>query len=191
MIHYLRYLTSLNLINLANDTVANTLLPSGFERLFKWRSFNDGFEEAKASKKPILLFIYKDLCPACRKLKQKFANCMRLMDLSDRFVMIKVELNGQQILYEKKFQPDGKYVPRILFYTADGDFIEEAYNKHKTADREHKFFYANPSQIVETMLYVLKQYSNEPLPVVFDSEQSLKLEVCDMDDDVIIPTLLH
>ncbi|XP_034182621.1 thioredoxin domain-containing protein 12 [Osmia lignaria lignaria] len=198
MIQCIKYLSSLNFINLANDIVANNILTvkdtnsdAGFDQLFKWKSFSNGFNEAKTLKKPVFLMIHKEFCPACQRLKEKFAKCVRLMDISDRFVMVKVEFEGQPFLTEKKFQPDGKYVPRILFYTADGGFIEEAYNKHRDADKEHKYFYSSPTQIIDTMMYVLKKYSKEPSLLMFQNDHPSKPEVCDVDNDIIVPTILH
>lgn len=105
--------------------------------------------------------------------------------------MIKVEMGkqAQNILREDKFQPDGKYVPRILFFTSDGDLITEAYNKHPSADPDHKYFYNTPVQLTETMLFVLKEYCKDPLPLIFQHTE-LKPEICDMDDEKLTPTFL-
>ena len=108
-----------------------------------------------------------------------------------RFVMIKAEMGRDADIEEKKFQPDGKYVPRILFFRSNGDFIEEACNMHVDADKEHKYFYKSPSEIINTMLFVLKNYSKEPLSVIFQYEQSPHPEYCDMEDDILVPTLLY
>ncbi|XP_071878043.1 thioredoxin domain-containing protein 12 [Bombus fervidus] len=195
---WIKFFSAINLIALANQIVENNLLNIGdsncdksFERLFKWRSVTYGFQEAKVVNKPIFLLIHKMQCPSCQKLKQKFSNSVRLMDLSDRFVMVKAEMGYDAALDDDKFQPDGKYVPRILFFTSNGDFIEEAYNNHADADKEYKFFYKNPSEIINTMLLVLKNYSKEPLRVIFQYEELLHLETCDMEDDILVPTLLH
>ncbi|KOC63237.1 Thioredoxin domain-containing protein 12 [Habropoda laboriosa] len=198
MIKSIKYLSALNLINLANHLIGNNLTlirnsncESDFEQLFKWRPLKDGFEEAKIIQKPIFLLIHKPQCPSCQKLKKTFAKSVRLMDLSDRFVMIKTEMGSDVILDGPKFQPDDKYVPKILFFTSKGDFIKEAYNKHTDADKEHKYFYKSPSQIVDTMLYVLKEYSKEPLSVMFEHERPSKVDNHVVEDDIIAPTLLH
>ncbi|XP_003693661.1 uncharacterized protein LOC100864712 [Apis florea] len=193
----IKYLSILNLINLANH-IGNKFVNNGdsnyeadFERLFKWKSLKY-FQEVKIVQKPIFLFIYKVQCPSCQKLKQKFSKSMYLMDLSNHFIMIKADVENDKTLNQKQFKPDGGYVPRILFFTSDGDFIREAYNKCADADKQYKFFYKNPSQIICTMLLVLNNYSKKPLPVIFQYEQLLKiLENCDMEDDIIIPTLIH
>lgn len=98
--------------------------------------------------------------------------------------MIQVDQDSCKNLNDRKFQPDGNYVPRILFFTSNEDFIEDAYNKHATADKEQKYFYDNPSQIVETMLYVLKEYSKDPVMVTFQHE-SFKSRNLDTEDEEI------
>ncbi|XP_076670274.1 thioredoxin domain-containing protein 12 [Andrena cerasifolii] len=198
MMQCVKYLSTLNLVNLANHVVANTLSNVGdsgsecnFYRLYKWRTFKKGFKEAKVAKKPICLFIHKFTCPACHTLKAKFVKSMRLMDLSDRFVMIHVEVGVKNriTLNDKKYQPDGKYVPRLLFFTPDGELIKEAYNKHPNVDKDTQYFYSSAPQIIETMLFVLKDYCKDPLPVTFDYEQ-WNLESGDTDDEILVPTML-
>ncbi|XP_031826525.1 thioredoxin domain-containing protein 12 [Nomia melanderi] len=171
LIRCFRFLNSFNLIKLVNEVTEDVFSTAidcdhNFEQLFKWKSFDNGFSEAKLIKKPIFFLIYKLGCPACDQLKEKFSKSVRLMDLTDRFVMIKLEAQNNKILNKEKFQPDGKYVPRILFFNSDGNLIVEAYNRHQNADQSNKYFYKNPSEIVETMLFVLKEYYNEPLPMV-------------------------
>lgn len=88
----IKYLSILNLINLANH-IGNKFVNNGdsnyeadFERLFKWKSLKY-FQEVKIVQKPIFLFIYKVQCPSCQKLKQKFSKSMYLMDLSNQYVL--------------------------------------------------------------------------------------------------------
>lgn len=58
---------------------------------------------------------------------------------------------------EARFQPDGTYVPRILFFTPDGELMEDIYNRHPTADDKYKYFYSNKTQIVDSMLLALER----------------------------------
>lgn len=55
-----------------------------FGRMYKWRNLQEGFQEAKICRKPIFLLIYKPGCPTCEKLKPKFSNSIRILDLSQR-----------------------------------------------------------------------------------------------------------
>ncbi|XP_033340574.1 thioredoxin domain-containing protein 12 [Megalopta genalis] len=171
LIQYLRYLSAFSILKLANQLAGNEDPNCILEHLFKWKSFDNGFEEAKQTEKPIFLFVYKIGCPACEVLKEKFSKSVRIMDLSDRFVMIKVDARKHPSINSGKFQPDGKYVPRILFFTSDGEFIMEAFNRSKNA-KEQKFFYSSPSDVTETMLFVLNEYSKEPKPLIFEWTKS-------------------
>lgn len=63
--------------------------------------------------------------------------------------------------YEARFQPDGTYVPRILFFTPDGEFMEDVYNRHPKADDKYKYFYSSTAQIVDSMILALERYSRE------------------------------
>lgn len=58
---------------------------------------------------------------------------------------------------EAKFQPDGSYVPRILFFTPDGEFMQDIYNRHPQADKKSKYFYSNTTQIVDSMVLALER----------------------------------
>lgn len=58
---------------------------------------------------------------------------------------------------EVRFQPDGTYVPRILFFTPDGEFMEDIYNRHPQADNKCKYFYSNAIQIIDSMILALER----------------------------------
>jgi hypothetical protein len=67
-----------------------------------------------------------------------------------------------------RFQPDGTYVPRILFFTPDGEFMKDIYNRHPKADDKYKYFYSNTNQIINSMLSVLECCSKELLIEIID-----------------------
>lgn len=64
---------------------------------------------------------------------------------------------------EARFQPDGTYVPRILFFTADGEFTKDIYNRHPKADNQYKYFYSSTSQIIDSMILALERCSENSL----------------------------
>lgn len=64
---------------------------------------------------------------------------------------------------EARFQPDGTYVPRILFFTPNGKFMENVYNRHPKADDKYKYFYSSTSQIIDSMILALELCSQESL----------------------------
>lgn len=75
---------------------------------------------------------------------------------------------------EVKFQPDGTYVPRILFFTPDGEFMKDIYNRHPKADDKFKYFYSGTSQIIDSMLLALERCSEKSLNGTLDDETKRK-----------------
>ncbi|XP_029164062.1 thioredoxin domain-containing protein 12-like [Nylanderia fulva] len=132
-----------------------------FGHMYKWKNLRDGFREAKICRKPIFLLIHKPGCPTCEKLKPKFINSIRLLDLSKHFVMVDARKGEIPAQDEARFQPDGTYVPRILFFTPDGEFMEDIYNRHPKADNKYKYFYNSTSQIIDSMILALERCSEE------------------------------
>ncbi|XP_053994838.1 uncharacterized protein LOC128885093 [Hylaeus volcanicus] len=117
------------------------------------------------------------------KLESNFDRAFKWTD----FHILEQEKHGY--LKEQELEPDGRYVSRIFFFTPDGNFIEDAYNKHEKADNEHKYFYGSPSHIAETQLFVLRECCEKPTSVTFDHEQS-ELEDWDTKNEILAPTLL-
>ncbi|TGZ43782.1 thioredoxin domain-containing protein 12 isoform X1 [Temnothorax longispinosus] len=169
MMRYAKCLGSLNVPALAyyygyccifrNVIAADDDPNRNFGRMYKWRNLQEGFQEAKICRKPIFLLIHKPGCPTCEKLKPKFANSIRILDLSERFVMVGVRKGEISAQDEARFQPDGTYVPRILFFTPDGEFMRDIYNRHPKADDKYKYFYSSTSQIIDSMILALERCS--------------------------------
>ncbi|XP_015127889.1 thioredoxin domain-containing protein 12 [Diachasma alloeum] len=170
MRQYFKYFWNGSIIALADQLVETLLayggedeLDYGFGKSYKWRYLPRGFQEAKQTGKPIFLVIHKTTCPACVKLKEKFSRSVKLIDMSQHFVMINIE-SSSNLIQSDKFTPDGKYVPRILFFTPTGEFIRNAYNRHPDGDPEHRYFYSSPVQIVQVMQQVIDNSGRNPLP---------------------------
>lgn len=86
---YAKCLNSLSFTTLTyyifrNVITAGDDLNHGFGQMYKWRNLQEGFQEAAISRKPIFLLIHKPGCPTCEKLKPKFANAIRILDLSQQ-----------------------------------------------------------------------------------------------------------
>lgn len=105
--------------------------------------------------------------------------------------MVNVENTADMVNNSGKFYPDGKYVPRILFFTPDGELIQDAYNRSPKADPEFRYFYSSPAPIIETMLYILKHYVNSGSfqPIQYDGELK-RSEIIDDKSDMDKPTVL-
>lgn len=77
------------------------------------------------------------------------------------FIMANVENTADIVNSSRKFYPDGKYIPRILFFTPDGKLIKEAYNRSSEIDIKNQYYYSTPAQIIDTMNFVLSLISEE------------------------------
>lgn len=133
---------------------AESPLDRGWGEKIEWKTLEDGLKAAKKSDKPLMLLIYKTWCGACKALKPDFANSQEIADLSIHFVMVNVE--DEEEPKEEKYRPDGRYIPRILYLSAEGEVMKEFYNengKHK----DTKYYYGKTSEIIDSMKSVLKK----------------------------------
>ena len=120
-------------------------------------------EETEAAKKPIIVFVHKETCPACRFLKSGFSRLMqdkKVAALSDKFIMVNVvgaEL-GQFLysaqVFRRNFYPDGDYVPRVLFFDSPWILNRRLTNGESGGNR---FNYDTPSDIVDNMKRMLSE----------------------------------
>ncbi|XP_015593785.1 thioredoxin domain-containing protein 12-like [Cephus cinctus] len=128
-------------------------------------------------------------------MKFKNKTCILTEILLPRFIMVNVENSTEKLGRDEKFQPDGKYVPRILFYRPEGDLIREAYNRHPKNDPKYRYFYSNSSQVAETMLFVLEMIGQNALPKVLvpvkKKNDKTWVKPDDSSDNSIKPTILE
>jgi len=82
--------------------------------------------------------------------------------------MVNMKKNEIPLQDKARFQPDGTYVPRILFFTPDGEFMEDIYNRHPKADNKYKYFYSNTGPIINSMLLALEHCSKGLLIEIVD-----------------------
>jgi len=84
-----------------------------------WRSFEEGMAEAKKEGKPLCLIVYTEWCPHCTNYSRVFHD-EGVRELSKNFVMVRLDQDQDQQI-TRKYAPDGSYVPRTLFFTAEGE----------------------------------------------------------------------
>ncbi|RUS74595.1 hypothetical protein EGW08_017637 [Elysia chlorotica] len=143
---------------------AGVLLP----RIFKSVNAGDGWnsslgwvslDQARVSGKPVMLIVSKPTCPVCRKLKAKLVTHPGIERLSPHFAM--VHLHPTELPddpeSEAVFYPDGRYVPRILFFDSDFNFLPEVKGPFRTA---YQYFYGEPDNVeisMQNALTILKR----------------------------------
>lgn len=103
-----------------------------------WRSYEQGLAEAKSGNKPLCVVVYADWCPRCHELAQSFQN-PELEALAKRVVMVRHNADQPGAwLDAPALAQHGKYVPRVFFFTPQGDFAPSITSGHP----RYPFFYA-------------------------------------------------
>lgn len=110
-----------------------------------------GLEKVKEKQKPGMIVCHKSWCGACRALKPKFESSKDIEALSASFILISLE--DDDLPKDKKYMPDGDYVPRVLFLNSQGVLMTDVVNDR--GSQEYKYFYSEPEQIVRSMKKVL------------------------------------
>jgi len=130
-------------------------LDHGFGKDIDWVSWNDALELAKEKDKPVFLLIHKTWCHACQALKKKFEQASfqkELKAMSKHFIMTNTEDDEEP--WEEKYQPDGKYIPRIFFIKPDGEVMADITNE-KEEYKQYKYYFADPNGILDSMKLAL------------------------------------
>lgn len=117
-----------------------------------WKPYEAGMAEAKSANKPVLLVVYTDRCPHCTNYSKVFHD-PGLVELSKKFVMVRINEDKDPAV-SAKHAPDGRYVPRTLFFKPDGTPLDKV-----TEQREqYRYFYdeSNPAGVMRSMNAVLE-----------------------------------
>jgi protein-disulfide reductase (glutathione) len=100
----------------------------------EWAPYAEGMAAGKAQRRPIVLIFYTDWCPHCHQYSRLFHD-PELVELSRRFVMIRVERDGNRDLSEA-YALDGEYIPRTFFLTPSGVVLTDLASEHD----EYRYF---------------------------------------------------
>ena len=125
---------------------------NGYGDKIAWRGLSEGFTEAAAQGKPIMLVVHASWCPRCKALQPVFFD-PTLVDVSDKLVMINVDQDQEPEVL--KHGPDGQYIPRVLFFSAKGELDPELLNPSRT---RFKYFYTPQDDLVGTMRRALERH---------------------------------
>ncbi|KAE9412943.1 hypothetical protein Angca_007037, partial [Angiostrongylus cantonensis] len=128
----------------------------GFRKDIDWVEWDSAVDVAMDLKKPIFFLIHKTWCGACKALKQEFTSSPEISDLialSKKFVMVNVQDDDEP--EDKKYAPDGGYIPRILFLGSDGEPLR---TNNERRYKNNKHFYPLIPQVVEGMERALIEF---------------------------------
>jgi thioredoxin-related protein len=99
----------------------------------KWKTFNEGLKEAKASKKKVLIDVYTDWCKWCKKMDQDvYGNELVSKYLSEQYVLVKLNAESPlEATYNDKKLTEREVAggfgvnsyPTTLFLDEKGGFI--------------------------------------------------------------------
>lgn len=122
------------------------------DAVIQWRSYDDGFAEAKKSGKPICLIFYTDWCPHCTRYSGVFHDA-KVIEQSKKFVMIRVN-KDQNTDLSSKHAPDGQYIPRTFFLSSNGTVMGSI----KAPRDKYQYFYnpQGPQELLAAMDKALK-----------------------------------
>lgn len=126
---YLPAVTALSL--LISLAILTSALFAAQEKSVKWRTdFEKAAKDAKKANKPIMIDFYTDWCGWCKKLDKDVYTDSRVVDLSKKFVCVKIDGDENRKLVEKY---DLQGYPTIVFLNSKSEEVERIVG-YKNAD---------------------------------------------------------
>jgi len=124
------------------------------DKQIQWQPYAEGLKEAKQSKKPICLIFYTGWCPHCANYSKLFSD-PKVVEKAKSFVMIRLDKDKNADL-SKQYSPDGEYIPRTYFLSADGQ-LDASLSETRP---QYKYFYSesDASSILGGMDRALKKF---------------------------------
>lgn len=126
---------------------------NGFGDKIAWRGLSEGFREAATLGLPIMLVVHASWCSQCKALRPAFSD-PDLVALSNHFVMINVDQDLEP--ESQQYGPDGRYVPRVLFFDPAGGLDAELLNPSR---RRYKYYYSPQDDLVGAMRQALERHA--------------------------------
>ncbi len=108
-----------------------------------WREVGPGIREASQSGKPVVMLFHASWCSSCKRYRAVWKD-PGVVAASKSFVMILVDVDKNPEA-NGAFSPDGTYVPRTIFYTAEGDVMKDAVGKD--AEYPHTIDLDDPTEL--------------------------------------------
>lgn len=100
----------------------------------EWLGYEEALREAAASRRPVCLYFSTSWCPHCRNFERAVLHDPGVVEKSRSFVMVKLDDQKDDAL-ARKYSPDGRYFPRMLFLSPDGQLDLALTNGSRGAHR--------------------------------------------------------
>ncbi len=113
----------------------------------KWMSFARGLKEAKRTGKPMLVVFEAKWCKMCKQYKRQFYK-KSVVAMSKKLVMVMVNIEKHRGL-QKKYSPDGGYIPRTMAFSSNGYL-----NEGLTASHPDYKYYIEPKSTAELLNFM-------------------------------------
>jgi len=91
----------------------------------RWWHNEDGMDYAWREGKPVIIIVYTDWCPTCKKYGQVFQD-ERVVTESNKFIMVRINSDTNKEL-SLKYAFDGTYIPRTIALYPGGSVMHEIY----------------------------------------------------------------
>ncbi|AHB49651.1 hypothetical protein W911_16550 [Hyphomicrobium nitrativorans NL23] len=93
----------------------------------EWRDVGPGIREATRTGKPLVMVFHAEWCKACRRYREVWKD-PGVVAGSRNFVMVLVDVDRRP-QDNGAFAPDGTYIPRTIFYSAEGEVMKHVRGK--------------------------------------------------------------
>ncbi|BFY98805.1 hypothetical protein BsWGS_01845 [Bradybaena similaris] len=118
-----------------------------------WLTLDAGFKKAKEENLPMMVIIHRMTCGACVYQKKWFSRSKTIQSLSKNLVMVNLEIH--EVPKSPEFNPDGFYVPRILFFSPQGKLLTDVNVKYNP---QYKFNYPGEIYLTGNMKAVVDEF---------------------------------
>jgi thiol:disulfide interchange protein len=108
-----------------------------------WQEVGPGIRESSRTGKPVVMLFHASWCTSCKRYRQVWKD-PGVVAASKSFIMILVDVDKDPDA-NGAFSPDGTYVPRTIFYTAEGDVMNEVVGKD--AEYPHTIDLDDPTEL--------------------------------------------
>ncbi|CAG0907765.1 unnamed protein product [Darwinula stevensoni] len=95
-----------------------------------------------------MIIFHRSWCPHCQVLRERFAASSSIFEASLDFVMVNLHDEDDATMPDdKRFAPDGIYVPRVLFLDSEGNLMDVK----NEAKYDQKYNYPMESELLKAM----------------------------------------